>query len=208
MIIPELPGHPNSLFTKDTAVCTPEGYIKLNMGLPSRGGEERWMAEVLDEIGIPCCGVIEPPGTVEGGDIILAGNIAFVGHSNRTNREGIRQISKIFESMKVEVRVHIVPHPFLHIGGTMTLVNPETVLCVSNLFPAQFFAGFQCIEVPDTGFISGNVIPLKNNHVIADQANLSACCALQSHGFTIQPLNLSEFIKGTGGPSCLILQVS
>jgi len=205
--IPELPGHPNSVFTKDTAVCTPEGYIKLRMGLPSRAGEEHWIAEVLDEMGIPCCGAVEPPGTVEGGDIILAGTIAFAGHSSRTNREGIRQISMILESMNIEVRIHSVPPPFLHIGGTMTLVNPETILYVSNLFPDQFFDGFLRIEVPHSGFISGNVIPLDNNQVIGDQGNQPACNALKSHGFTVYTLNLSEFIKGTGGPSCLVLQV-
>ena len=28
---PELPGHPNSVFTRDTAVCTPDGYIRMRM---------------------------------------------------------------------------------------------------------------------------------------------------------------------------------
>ena len=31
--IPELDEHPNSVFTRDTALCTPRGYIKLRLGL-------------------------------------------------------------------------------------------------------------------------------------------------------------------------------
>jgi len=33
--ISELPGHPNSVFTRDTSLVTPEGYVKLKMGLVS-----------------------------------------------------------------------------------------------------------------------------------------------------------------------------
>ncbi len=41
--IPELANHPNSVFTRDTALCTPNGYIKLRLGLESRQGEEEWI---------------------------------------------------------------------------------------------------------------------------------------------------------------------
>lgn len=37
----ELPGHPNSVFTRDTALSTPEGFVRLRLGLPSREGEDR-----------------------------------------------------------------------------------------------------------------------------------------------------------------------
>jgi len=205
MSIPELPGHPNSVFTKDTAVYTPKGYIRLRMGLPSREGEEQWMAEVLDEIGIPCCGVIEPPGTAEGGDIILAEKVVFLGLSSRTNASGINQLAGILKPMGFEIRRMHLPSPFLHIGGTMTLVAPDTVLCVNEIFPDNFFNGFQQIRVPHAGFISGNVIPLGNNQVIADRSNRFAIKSLQNHKYHIHALNLSEFIKGTGGPSCLTL---
>ena len=37
---PELHGHPNSVFTRDLALVTPQGYIKLRMGIghQARGG--------------------------------------------------------------------------------------------------------------------------------------------------------------------------
>ena len=42
--IGELADHPNSVFTRDMAVSTPKGYIKLRMGIETRVGEEEWMA--------------------------------------------------------------------------------------------------------------------------------------------------------------------
>jgi N-dimethylarginine dimethylaminohydrolase len=90
----------------------------------------------------------------------------------------------------------------------MTLITPDTLLCVSDLIPESFTEGFHRLEVPFTGFISGNVIPLPNRQVIADLANLPAIELLRKHNFTVYPVDLSEFVKGNGGPSCLIMQVT
>ncbi|MBN1198297.1 MAG: hypothetical protein JXA23_03020, partial [Bacteroidales bacterium] len=152
-------------------------------------------------------GKIEYPGTVEGGDILLSERVAFIGQSGRTNPEGAEQIARILRAIGFETRITRVPSPFLHLGGAMTLLGPDSILCVNNLFPQKFLSGFQCIEVPDTGFISGNVIPLSDRQAIADRSNHPVIETLQLHDFTVFPLDLSEFVKGRGGPSCLILEV-
>ncbi len=205
--LPELAGHPNSVFTRDTGLVTPGGYIKLRMGLRTRREEEDWMAEALDSLGVPFAGAIEPPGTAEGGDIILAGAVAFVSRSERTNPSGIRQLSRRLIAMGFEIRTLDLPPPHLHIGGAMSLVGPETVLCCRDLFPANFFEGFETIEVPCSEATSGNVIALGGRQVIAVKENKETVSALKRHGFTVHALDLSEFIKGRGGPSCLILPV-
>ncbi len=205
--IPELEGHPNSVFTRDTTLCTPKGYVKLRMGLPTRRGEENWMAQILNSLGKTQIGSIEKPGTVEGGDIILAGSVAFVGHSRRTNENGVKQISSLLNSMGYEVRTTIVPPPYLHIGGAMSVIGSERVLCCRGVFPDDFFNGFGKIEVSNSTFISGNVISLDDKEVIADAKNSEAINALITEGVTVHSIDLSEFVKGTGGPSCLIMPV-
>jgi dimethylargininase len=97
--VPELEGHPNSVFVRDTALSTPQGYVKLRLGLDSRLGEGDWMAGVLNGLGEPCVGEIKAPGKVDGGDVVLAGDVAFVGRSIRTNEEGIRQLSVLLKGM-------------------------------------------------------------------------------------------------------------
>jgi dimethylargininase len=203
----ELAGHPNSVFTRDTSLVTPGGYIRLRMGLRTRRGEEDWMALALDSLGVPCAGVIEPPGTVEGGDIILAGSVAFISRSGRTNRSGIHQLSRYLIAMGFEARTLDLPPPHLHIGGAMSLVGPGTVLCCRNLFPKTFFEGFETIEVPCSEATSGNVIALGGRNVIAVRENNETVRALEQRGFSVHALDLSEFVKGRGGPSCLILPV-
>jgi len=205
--IPELPGHPNSVFTRDTAVCTGDGYIRLRMGLDTRRGEEQWMSQILESLSRPCVGAIEAPATVEGGDVILAGKVAFVGRSGRTNDEGARQIAGLLARLGYQVRVAEVPDFSLHIGGAMSLVRPEQVLCCRGAFAAELFKGFETIEIDCRDFASGNVITLGDRTVIADAANQAAIEILEARSFHVHALDLSEFAKGTGGPSCLILPV-
>ena len=48
--VDEYVDHPNSVFTRDTALVTPRGYVILNMGIETRKGEEKWMARILDSL--------------------------------------------------------------------------------------------------------------------------------------------------------------
>jgi len=205
--IRELKFHPNSVFTRDTSLVTTDGYIKLRMGLESRRGEEDWMAKYLETLGIKSAGSITGNGTVEGGDVILSSSFAFLGLSGRTNKEGVRQITAILRGMNYEVRTVRVPEPFLHLGGAMSVLSPEVVLCCQEIFPESYFEGFNKIEVPRDNFVSGNLISLGNNTVIAEQTNTKAVEILEQKGYHCHSLDLSEFLKGTGGPSCLVLPV-
>lgn len=206
--IPELPGHPNSVFTRDTAVCTPAGFIVLRMGLASRRGEEGWMAAALVAAGEPCAGQIVDPGTVEGGDVTLAGGVAFVGLSTRTNTDGARQVSALLADMGYEVRLATVPPAHLHLGGGMSLVGARRVLCCSGEFSDALFAGFDVIRVPHRDFAAGNVICLADNEALADASgNSDSIGYLERNGVRVGSIGLSEFRKGAGGPSCLILPV-
>lgn len=202
-----MPKHPNSVFTRDPAVCIREGYIKLLMGLVSRRGEEQWMSSFLDAERIPRIGSIQPPATAEGGDIIISGNTAFIGHSLRTNADGITQLSDILRTYGYNIRVARVPSPYLHLGGAMTILAEDLILTVSDIFPDDFFSGYHTIKLKPGNFVNGNVISNGEGTIIAEEANSEAIEMLQKAGFLVHVLNLSEFIKGTGGPSCLVLPV-
>jgi len=205
--IPELAGHPNSVFTRDTSLCTPQGYIKLRMGLQTRRGEEDWIAKTLDSIGESQAGSIKEPGTTEGGDIFLAGSVAFVGHSQRTNANGVRQLSRMLQAMNYEVRAITLPKSHLHLGSLMSVIGPRHVLCCRGFFPDKFLDGFEKIEVPCDTFGSANVICLGDNEVLANSADREVIKQLERARIKVNAIDLSEFAKGRGGASCLILPV-
>ena len=203
----ELVGHPNSVFARDAGLVTPEGYVRLRMGLQTRRGEEDWMASALDSLGLPCAGKIEAPGTVEGGDVILAGEVAFAGLSERTNSSGLRQLARLLMRMGFEVRSLRLASPHLHIGGAMSVVGARTLVCCRRVFPRGFFDGFDTVEIPCPDPSSANVIALGNGRVVVEKACTSTARALREAGFSVHLIDLSEFVKGRGGPTCLIMPV-
>ena len=203
----ELAGHPNAVFTRDPVACLRGGFLRLRMGLPSRRGEEDWLAAELVRLGMKELGRIDPPGTAEGGDVIPAGRTVFIGRSSRTNAEGARQLGDILAHLGHEVRIAPVPPPSLHLGGIMTVTGAGRVLAVTRDLPPGFLDGFEVVEVPSGSFVSGNVIPLAEGIVLAERTNRAAVEALRRAGCRIHTLDLSEFLKGTGGPSCLVQPV-
>ncbi|MCP3953969.1 MAG: amidinotransferase [Desulfobacterales bacterium] len=202
-----LPGHPNSVFTRDTALVTPKGYIKLRMGLDTRHNEEAWMAAHLDSIGMSFSGEIVSPGTVEGGDVILAGRVAFVGRTMRTNDEGIRQLSVLLEEMDYEIRIIPLPCTILHLDKAMMMTGPDSIIYCRELMAPEFLEGFDRTVLSCYESATANIICLGPAECIVDNANSRVIEKLETNGTTVHALDLSEFAKGTGGPNCLIMPV-
>jgi dimethylargininase len=205
--IVELEGHPNSVFVRDTAVCIPRGYVKLRLGLETRQGEDDWMAEILEELGEPCVGEIRGPGTVEGGDIVLAGEVAFIGRSTRTNQEGIRQLSGILTMMGYEIRVIELPEAILHLDKALMVLGPGQVLYCQDQISEKQVEGFERIGISGGGNTTANIICLGDGELIVNRSNSLVADLLAERGYQVHALDLGEFAKGMGGPNCLILPI-
>ena len=204
----EPPAWPNATFTRDPALITPAGYVILRMGLEARRDEPGWIASALEREGVPRLGVIEPPGTVEGGDVFLAGDVALVTRSGRTNDEGARQLSGLLAELGYDVRVTELPEPYLHLGSVLSVIAPGRVLALAGAFPPGFLDGFDVVEIPRrTGrATAANVLCLGPNEVVANEGDGQGPIAiLEAGGVHVHRLDLSEFRKGNGGPTCLAL---
>jgi len=203
----ELEGHPNSVFVRDTALCTPRGYVKLRLGLETRQGEDGWMAEVLEELGEPCVGEIREPGTVEGGDVVLAGEVAFIGRSIRTNEEGIRQLSGILKMMGYEIRVIELPETILHLDKALMVLGPKQVLYCRDQISEDEIEGFEGVGIFGGGDTTANIICLGDGELIINRSNSLVAGLLAERGYQVHTLDLGEFAKGMGGPNCLIMPI-
>jgi dimethylargininase len=199
--VPELEGHPNSVFTRDTALCTPDGYIYLRPGISTREKEADWMAT----IGEPCVGQIMAPGSVDGGDVVLTRDVAFVGLSQRTNEEGIRQLSQILGEMAYEVRTVPLPRTILHLDKVLMPVRPGQLLASRNVVSEKTLDGFDSIDIECSGPSMSNIICLGDGEIIVGASNEGAILKLEKEGLKLHVLNMSEFSKGDAGPNCLIM---
>ena len=101
----------DSIYCRDASIATDFGMIICNMGKSGRVNEpDTQMQTYVNEV-IPILGIIEAPGTLEGGDVAwLDEKTLAVGHTYRTNVEGIKQLKNMLEPKGVEVLVVELPH--------------------------------------------------------------------------------------------------
>jgi hypothetical protein len=90
----------DSIYCRDAAIATDKGMIICNMGKPARAPEPAAEERAFIENNISILGSITTPGTVEGGDVAwLDEQTLAVGHTYRTNMEGIRQLKTCWSQL-------------------------------------------------------------------------------------------------------------
>lgn len=92
---------PDSSFIEDTAIVLDEWAIITNPGMASRRGETAAIKTAL----APYHPIreIEPPATIEGGDVLYLGRKLFVALSHRTNRAGVTELARILQPLDYQV---------------------------------------------------------------------------------------------------------
>lgn len=207
----------DSIYCRDASIATNKGMIICRMGKAGRFNEPEAEKEAYELNGVPIVGEIIAPGTVEGGDVAwLDEHTLAVGHTYRTNEDGIRQLKELLEPQNVFVIVITLPHykgpqDVFHLMSILSPVDSDLAVVYSPLMPISFrnellTRGFKLIEVPDQEFESMgcNVLALaprkcllvKGNSVTKKLLEESGCTVLEYEGHEIS-------VKGGGGPTCL-----
>src|SRR5215212_9497541 len=86
--------HPDGVFVEDAVVVFDNLAVLTSPGAASRRGELTSVAPVVEGLGLTVHR-IEPPATLDGGDVLKVGRTAYVGLSSRTNAAGIAQLERI-----------------------------------------------------------------------------------------------------------------
>ncbi len=101
----------DSIYCRDAAIATDAGVIICNMGKPARANEPEAERKAFEKKSIKILGNIKAPGTVEGGDVAwLDEKTLAVGHTYRTNPEGIEQLRALLKPIGVNVISVPLPH--------------------------------------------------------------------------------------------------
>lgn len=207
----------DSIYCRDAAIATDRGMIICNMGKEGRIKEPAAEQRAFEANGISVLGVITAPGTVEGGDVAWLDNKTLaVGHTYRTNEEGIRQLSTLLAPQGVTVLPVSMPHykgpsDVFHLMSVLSPVDTNLAVVYSPLIPIIFrneliARGYELVEVPDTEFDSMgcNVLALaprvclmvKGNPITKSRLEKAGCAVIEYEGAEIS-------VKGGGGPTCL-----
>jgi N-dimethylarginine dimethylaminohydrolase len=206
----------DSIYVRDATALVPDGLVFCSMGKPLRATEPEVQRASLVAAGVQIAGHIEPPGRLEGGDVVwLDATTVAVGRGYRTNDEGIAQFARLAGP---DVTCITVPLPHwrgvedvFHLMSVISPVDADLAVVYSPLLPVpfrEFLIGRGCrfVEVPDEEFASmgANVLALGPRRGLMVEGNPVTRGRLEAAGAEVMEYAGREIsVKGGGGPTCL-----
>ncbi|MGD8279471.1 MAG: arginine deiminase-related protein [Gemmatimonadota bacterium] len=195
---PELP---DAVFVEDVAIVLDEIAILTCPGAESRRPEVESVAHALATF--RTLAPVRPPGTLDGGDVLLDRNTLYVGRSGRTNDTGIRQLRDIVAPFGYQV-LAVPLAGCLHLKSACTAPAPGLFLLNPDWIDPQRFHGDRCIHVHPDEPRAANTFRIGDVVVMAD-AFPRTRQALVDFGLDVRTTDLSELQKAEAGGSCMSL---
>lgn len=197
--------YPDGCFVEDVAVVTEKCAIITNPGAPTRQGEVDAIVPVLQKFySNSQIYYIQAPGTLEGGDVMMAGDTFYVGESARTNKEGIAQFAQILTGHGYKV-VQVPLTEVLHLKTGVNYLENNQMLVSGEFINKPEFASYKKSIVPQEEAYAANCIWV-NNNVLVPQGYPTVKKLVEDMGYTVVLVDTSEFRKIDGGLSCLSLR--
>lgn len=211
---------PDACFTWDTVLAFPEiGNGRTAQLLAARPGEPSRRPEVASVL--ECARTLAPdaalveiqePGTLDGGDVITYGSHVSIGVSARTNQEGARQLAEAVR--RLGYTAHLCPVlDRLHLASAVTPLSDRRLIGTR--------AGLGSLDAADSKAVPGDVARLVIDDADVVAANVLAAgghcfvvrgfpravAAMQRAGESVVEVDLDEFVRADGGPTCLVAPI-
>jgi dimethylargininase len=202
-VLPADENYPDSTFVEDTALLTPEFALITLPGAPSRQGEIINMKDILPDY-YERIEIINPPGTLEAGDVMMVGDHYYIGLSERTNESGAKQLIRLLHDHGMSGSV-VEFSGMLHLKSGISYLENNTILAIESFSRHPVFSSFNAIPVPDEESYAANSLWI-NDTVLVPEGYPVTMKNIQHAGYKTITLDMSEFRKLDGGLSCLSLR--
>ena len=136
--------------------CAATLAVLARPGAPERQAEVAGTEELVRSLGLEVAR-IEPPGTLDGGDVLQVGSTVYAGRGGRTNAEGIRQLRRLLATRGRTV----VPVPLrgvLHLKSAVTALPDGTLVGRRRRRASSAARSRRCGMVPEEA--GSHVVPL------------------------------------------------
>ena len=188
--------NPDSCFVEDTVVIK-DGTAFITRPQPKSRQKE---TESIESILKPYLTVTKasPPATIEGGDVIHMSDYLISGITQRTNKEGVKQMSSL---LRVNVRT-ITDSAIIHLKSHITCLDDNTMLSIPKYADHPVIRDFDVLIVPEEENYAANTLTIGET-VLMPKGYPKTKEKVQSAGFEIITLDMSEFAKCEGAMTCL-----
>ena len=193
---------PDSVFVEDAVVMFEDLAVITRPGVESRRGEARGVKEAVAKLGLATEEILAP-GTLEGGDVLKVGKTVYVGRGGRTNVDGIRQLRQLLAPRGYSV-VAVPTSKVLHLKSAVTALPDGTVIGFPDLVDdALVFDRFMPMPEPE----GSHVVILSDDTVLISSAAPQSAALIESLGYRVISIDISEFEKLEGCVTCLSVRI-
>jgi dimethylargininase len=192
----------DAVFIEDAVIVFGRTAVIASPGAEHRRGEIVAAETAALELGLAVAR-IELPGTLDGGDVLKVGTDVYVGRGGRTNPEGIRQLRAILAPLGYTV-ITVPVTKVLHLKSAVTALPDGTVIGYPPLVddPGVFT---RFLPVPEEG--GAHVVVLSDDTVLMAASAPQSAALIESLGYRVVVVDISEFEKLEGCVTCLSVRV-
>ena len=193
---------PDAVFVEDTAVVYGDLAIVTRPGADQRKPETTGTEESLRGLGYRMSH-IEPPGTLDGGDVLKHGGTVWVGLGGRTNQAGLNQLRADLEPLGATV-IGVPVTKVLHLKSAVTALPDGTVIGYDPLVddPTTFPSYLSVPEEP-----GAHVVLLDGSTVLMSTSAPRTQELFESRGLRVVAVDMSEYEKLEGCVTCLSIRL-
>jgi dimethylargininase len=196
--VSEAPALPDAVFVEDTAVVFDEIAVIAYPGAVARRAETAAVAACL--AGHRPIARIEPPGTLDGGDVLVVDRAVFVGQSTRTNDAAARQLREIMSPRGYRV-VTLAVTKCLHLKTAVSRVADGALLLNPDWVDAEAFGGYEVVTVDPAEPQAANALFL-GGRVMHPRHFPRTRARLEAAGLSVVPVAMDELAKAEAGITC------
>jgi dimethylargininase len=199
--LPPEPDLPDAVFVEDPAVVVDELAVMTRMGAESRRKE----AESLGRALAPFRPLrwLEPPATLEGGDVLRVGRTVLAGISTRTNAAGVAQLAAALQPFGYTVEP-VKVCGCLHLKTAACSLGDGTVLANRSWLDLAPFRGFRIVDVAPEEPWSANVLTIGET-VLMPTSFPATAGIVERLGWKVRTVDVSELMKAEAGLTCMSL---
>lgn len=193
---------PDSVFIEDTMVLFDKTAVITRPGADERKPETVEAEKTIADAGYAVVR-IEAPGTLDGGDVLKVGRTVYVGRGGRTNGEGIKQLRAALVPLGATV-IGLPLTKVLHLKTAVTALPDGTIIGYAPLVDdVSMFPHF--LPVPEEA--GSHVVLLGDDRLLISADAPQTTELLTSLGWTMVPVDISEYEKLEGCVTCLSVRM-
>ena len=216
LLVEPQPGSPDMVFTANAGLVYDGAVAMSSFYHPERQGEEPHFRRWFEESGFAVCDVPRATPFEGEGDALFEpnGSRLWAGHGPRTRQNSHRQLTELWDTEVVSLR--LIDPRFYHLDTCFCPLSNGEVMYYPSAFDAESQKKIEqrypkakriCVSEADALRFACNAVNVGKT-ILLNQIGNELAAQLQSLGYYVMQLDLTEFLKAGGAAKCLVLRLS